>query len=350
MPRAEARIFTSIWKDPDFLDLEPGPQRLYMFLLSQDDLTYAGVLPLRIPRWATKARGLTAEGVEKDLAALESAPRPFVIVDYDSMELLVRSLLRRDNAWKQPNLFKLARESMQQVESARIRSALAAELHRLPVSESPSKQVHSLVAAFIRDLEVASPMALPYPTANPTDEGTGYPSDEGTANPADDPTAKDYACARENGGGNGSSEGTLRTPGSLAPTPPTPPAHPDGADDADRKRGTRLPESFYPDAEMVAWFRENCPHVDGRTEHAKFHDHWVSQVGWRGRKLDWVATWRNWMRRAESEAKPRTRGSPSVPNLSAADQRRADVATLRELDRQRREGQPAIAIPGSVIE
>ena len=35
MPRTEARIFTSIWNDRDFLALPPGAQRLYMFLLSQ---------------------------------------------------------------------------------------------------------------------------------------------------------------------------------------------------------------------------------------------------------------------------------------------------------------------------
>lgn len=34
---------------------------------------------------------------------------------------------------------------------------------------------------------------------------------------------------------------------------------------------------------------------------------------------------------------------------SAADQRRAEVARLRELDRQQREGQPSNVIPGSVV-
>ena len=42
MPRTEARIFTSIWNDPHFLSLDVSAQRLYFFLLSQDDLTTAG--------------------------------------------------------------------------------------------------------------------------------------------------------------------------------------------------------------------------------------------------------------------------------------------------------------------
>ena len=99
---------------------------------------------------------------------------------------------------------------------------------------------------------------------------------------------------------------------------------------------------------MFEWFRENCPHVDGKTEHAKFCDYWRAKPGKDGRKLDWVATWRNWMRTAEERSKPRTRGTPSEPG-SAADQRRAEVARLREIDRQQREGHPSGTIQGSVI-
>ena len=29
---------------------------------------------------------------------------------------------------------------------------------------------------------------------------------------------------------------------------------------------------------------------------AKFRDHWISQPGQRGVKVDWLATWRNWCR------------------------------------------------------
>ena len=45
---------------------------------------------------------------------------------------------------------------------------------------------------------------------------------------------------------------------------------------------------------------------------------------------------------------PRTKGAASEPG-SAADQRRAEVARLREIDRQQREGYPSGTIQGSVI-
>ena len=71
MPRTEARIFTSIWGDPDFLALPGSAQRLYMFLLSQRDLTYCGVMPFRPSRWAGKAAGLT----ERELSILKAVAK-----------------------------------------------------------------------------------------------------------------------------------------------------------------------------------------------------------------------------------------------------------------------------------
>jgi hypothetical protein len=66
-------------------------------------------------------------------------------------------------------------------------------------------------------------------------------------------------------------------------------------------RGARLPEGFMPDESMRAWFVENriaAAGVDGVTEHARFVDYWRAKAGANGTKLDWPATWRNWMRTA----------------------------------------------------
>jgi hypothetical protein len=66
-----------------------------------------------------------------------------------------------------------------------------------------------------------------------------------------------------------------------------------------QQRGTRLPEPFPVTAEMVAWARANCPHVDGRYETDKFCDYWRGKTGASATKKDWEGTWRNWLRRAE---------------------------------------------------
>ena len=152
MPRTEARIFTSIWKDPHFAGIDQGAQWLYFFLLSQDDLTYSGVMPLRARRWVPKAAGLTVAEIESALKALEASPRRFVITDEDTGELLVRSLLRRDGIWKQPNLLKLARESAEQLESPRLRAALLEELRRL---------LGTACTVEVRTLQTAETFAVP---------------------------------------------------------------------------------------------------------------------------------------------------------------------------------------------
>ena len=63
-------------------------------------------------------------------------------------------------------------------------------------------------------------------------------------------------------------------------------------------RGTRLPEKFYVTKEMHEWHAVNTPSVDVRAETLKFVDYWRAMPGQRGVKLDWLATWRNWMRNA----------------------------------------------------
>jgi hypothetical protein len=332
--RTEARIFTSIWRDEHFLALPPSAQRLYMFLLSQDDLAYTGVMPLRERRWASKAAGLTMGDIEQDLKALETAGRMFIVTDPDTGELLIRSMMRRDSAWKQPNLLKQARESADQIESQKIRAVLAAELRRLPLDDSPSAQVKTLVAEFIADLEKGWANPSAYPSANP--------SDESHPDPSGDPSAKDHACARELGGGYSPTEGTSDL---LAPDSKTTTAQ-------DRKRGTRIPDDFAVTPAMVAWFRDHCPHVDGRSETDAFIDYWHGKPGREGCKLDWPATWRNWMRSEEKKAGPRTRGRPSVPEATT-DQRVAQAQALKQKFRQQGgPDQPQLppgTIPGEVM-
>lgn len=67
-------------------------------------------------------------------------------------------------------------------------------------------------------------------------------------------------------------------------------------------RGTRIPDDFAVTPAMVTWAREHTPHADGRRETDQFIDYWRARAGREATKLDWVATWRNAMRRAEERA------------------------------------------------
>jgi len=63
-------------------------------------------------------------------------------------------------------------------------------------------------------------------------------------------------------------------------------------------RGTRLPEDWKPKPEDIEAARAALGE-NARREFQKFRDHWRAQPGQRGVKVDWDATWRNWVRKAQ---------------------------------------------------
>ena len=133
MARSHGRVMATIWNDPDFLALEEGPQRLYLFLLSQPDLSHAGLVPMRIRRWAKKVANCTTADIEKHLNTL--ADSRFLLVDDETEEVLIRTFVRNDGVYKQPKVMLRMREDARQIESATLRAAFSAELHRLPLDE-----------------------------------------------------------------------------------------------------------------------------------------------------------------------------------------------------------------------
>lgn len=139
MPRSHGRIMAAIWNDGDFVTMRGSAQRLFMFLLSQGDLSHAGLVPLRVRRWAQKAEDLSVAGIQDDLAYLSE--RRFIVVDEDTEEVLVRTFVRNDGVYKQPKVMLRLREDAKQIESRLLRAVFRAELERLPLHElstSPS--------------------------------------------------------------------------------------------------------------------------------------------------------------------------------------------------------------------
>ncbi|WP_019223372.1 hypothetical protein [Bartonella rattaustraliani] len=67
-------------------------------------------------------------------------------------------------------------------------------------------------------------------------------------------------------------------------------------------RGGRLPKDFEPDFDFA--IQEGLPPERVKIEIAKFRDYWSSKSGANATKLDWQATWRNWVRNAKDFNKP----------------------------------------------
>jgi hypothetical protein len=70
------------------------------------------------------------------------------------------------------------------------------------------------------------------------------------------------------------------------------------------KRGTRLPNDWSPGPDGIAFAAQHgLTNGKAAIEASKFRDFWTAKAGQGGTKLDWDATWRNWVRRA-SESLP----------------------------------------------
>ena len=66
-------------------------------------------------------------------------------------------------------------------------------------------------------------------------------------------------------------------------------------------RGTRLSKDWNLPKDWGDWaIREGWSDSVIRTEADKFRDYWISKAGKDATKLDWGATWRNWMRNSKS--------------------------------------------------
>lgn len=137
MARRYGTIYTAIWNDNDFRALAVGPQRLYLFLVTQPDLTYAGVLPIRATGWSKSAGAYTLVQLRKDLKTLEKTR--FVITDADTDELLIRTFVRNDELWKQPKMMHRLKSDFALINSAKLRVRLRDELTRIPLDEASDR-------------------------------------------------------------------------------------------------------------------------------------------------------------------------------------------------------------------
>ena len=91
-------------------------------------------------------------------------------------------------------------------------------------------------------------------------------------------------------------------------------------------RGSRLPANWVPNKELADWSKAERPDLDLRKVLEEFRDYWTSVAGSKGVKLDWDATWRNWVRKqtapkqsfAQQAADVARTTAPPPPNQDAA--------------------------------
>jgi hypothetical protein len=321
------RILTSIWEDDEFKRLAAAEQRLYLFLLSQANVNHAGLLPVTLKRWASKAPDLTVATIEQQLAVLEEAR--FVVLDDESEELLIRTFIRNDGVWRQPNVMAAAVSAAGDISSLKLRRALLVEMERLPLeqlSDEPSAKGGPSVRAQIRAHVAQMRTVLnvppdPGPAAEtapqkPIERGT-----EGFRSPSE-PVAK----------GSGNPSGGVPTRAharAYSPTPsPTPAPTPEdrareagqpaaASPAAPRPDGrTSIPDDFAVTDGMRRWAHRDgyADLIDIDHSTAQFLSHYRSTGD---RRKSWPDAWQKWIRDDHKRAAERAQRGHQPPLLQA---------------------------------
>lgn len=165
MAREYARIVTSIWRNAEFRALAAAEQRLYLLLVTQPDISAAGVLAFRPRRWAEMAVDSGVDGVRASLAKLERGR--FVVVDEAAEEVLVRSFIRWDGGFNNPKRRPVIIRAGEEVHSPTVRRALVREFERCNL---PSLAVDGLPDSL---------SSSPTPARDETGHGPSYLQQDG---------------------------------------------------------------------------------------------------------------------------------------------------------------------------
>lgn len=180
MAGSYAKIFNEIWADPDFRSLNRGQQWLFFALISQPELNFAGVVTTTDRRLTGCAEGFTVEELRDDLTALHA--RRYIVFDEEHDEILVRSYVRHDGAWRTPNVLTSIIRAATSIRSVAIRAALAEELGRLALDELSGKRADEMRASVARVIETLTPR-VPVRVSRTVSACVSEPFQEGISEP-----------------------------------------------------------------------------------------------------------------------------------------------------------------------
>lgn len=94
--------------------------------------------------------------------------------------------------------------------------------------------------------------------------------------------------------------------------------------------GSRLPPDWELPNDWETWAEHERPDLDIPLIAAQFKDFWIAKPGKDGRKLDWQATWRNWIRsQRQAPLKPADVARVTVPSRSGPDKTLEEIKAHR---------------------
>jgi hypothetical protein len=138
MARTYGNIATAIWLDDDFQRLTIDGQHTYLLLATQPNISAAGVLPMTLGRWSSRAADSNIDRFEGALDELVQLH--FIHIDRGSEELLVRSFVKWDGGFGNPKRKPVIIRAGREVQSPMLRRVLAIEFEKLglPIDGLPA--------------------------------------------------------------------------------------------------------------------------------------------------------------------------------------------------------------------
>lgn len=174
MAREYAKLLTRIWADNDFKQLTANAQRLYFQIISQPDISMAGVVTLAEKRWSLQVADQDEPQIGGAVRELEA--RRFVVVDRGSQEVLIRSFVRSDEAWKSPTSMKGVESAVRSILSPGLKAVVRDELARIDtskLSEKVSEKTGRSTREFVDHVIAGIANDFADLTYTPTDTPTG---------------------------------------------------------------------------------------------------------------------------------------------------------------------------------
>ncbi len=81
------------------------------------------------------------------------------------------------------------------------------------------------------------------------------------------------------------------------------------------------------------WCRQERPELQATMVRDKFRDYWIGVPGARGRKLDWMATWRNFVRSERAPVRGRSPPRDTTLDRLTGKQRKDEVVDVEAVER-----------------
>lgn len=116
-----------------------------------------------------------------------------------------------------------------------------------------------------------------------------------------------------------------------------------------QKRGSRLSPDWTPPDGLMAWAAIERSDLDLRVETERFRDYWTAKPGKDGVKLDWDATFRNWIRSAKKLPSAGPLGPSGGRNETSGTGRKLSLGERATLARQQLEAPAEREIDGELV-